>query len=583
VSSPAPHDTNARRATAAPTPDLYRRLVETVTDYAIFALDPDGYIMTWSDGAARLKGYSADEIIGRHFSIFYPPNDISSGKPGRELDIAAALGRIEDEDWRIRKDGTRFWANVVITALRDDAGTLIGFGKVTRDLTQRRAAEERAIEMTRKLAAEEAERRAVALRESELRRLNAELERRAREEHALRDLAQAIIGAARVPEIMHQISEGALAVSEAAGAYVEQVVDDGTNVEIVATAGESTPPAGQRLAFPGSLTEEIIEQREPVFLLRLEGVGKAVAPYLSTHCSGCSVLVVPLFAKETVLGALVLLRRPNEPPFDTGVVNRVRTLGDLASIALQRLAALSESERRRAEAEAAVRGRDEVLSIVSHDLRNPLATVSMSASLLRDSELALTDAQRRQQLEIIGRSAQRMNRLIQDLLDVARIEGGRFIISCRCEDANSLAAEVCDAFRSVAADKGLRLDCEAAPALPRLLVDRDRIVQVLSNFLNNAVKFTPAGGQIGIRATTADGGGVRFAVTDTGPGISAEQLPHVFNRFWQAKRTAHLGSGLGLAIAHGIAEAHRGRVWAESRLGEGSAFYLELPSSSDCS
>jgi PAS domain S-box-containing protein len=123
--------------------DLYRLLVETVRDYAIFALDPEGRIVTWNNGAQRIKGYAASEIIGRHFSVFYPPEDVAADKPGWELREATAVGQVEDEGWRVRKDGTRFWANVLITALRDEDGTLVGFAKVTRDLTERRAAEER--------------------------------------------------------------------------------------------------------------------------------------------------------------------------------------------------------------------------------------------------------------------------------------------------------------------------------------------------------------------------------------------------------------------------------------------------------
>ena len=121
--------------------ELYRILVETVHDYAIFALDPTGHILTWNAGAARIKGYSAHEIIGRHFSIFYTEEDLSDGKPARELEIAIATGKYEEEGWRVRKDGSRFWANVLITALWDEQKKLIGFAKVTRDLTERRKVE----------------------------------------------------------------------------------------------------------------------------------------------------------------------------------------------------------------------------------------------------------------------------------------------------------------------------------------------------------------------------------------------------------------------------------------------------------
>jgi PAS domain S-box-containing protein len=134
---------------------LYQLLVESVRDYAIFALDPKGYIRTWNKGAQRIKGWSADEIIGRHFSTFYPIEDITAGKPDWELEVAAEEGRFEDEGWRLRKDGTRLWANVIITALRGDDGELVGYAKVTRDLTERRAAEARAIADATRIATAE--------------------------------------------------------------------------------------------------------------------------------------------------------------------------------------------------------------------------------------------------------------------------------------------------------------------------------------------------------------------------------------------------------------------------------------------
>jgi diguanylate cyclase (GGDEF)-like protein/PAS domain S-box-containing protein len=122
--------------------ERFRLMVESVQDYAILMLDPEGNVATWNVGAQRIKGYEAEEIIGRHFSVFYPPSEIAVGKPQRELEIAAAEGRLEDEGWRVRKDGSRFWANVVITALRDETGVLRGYGKVTRDITERRLAED---------------------------------------------------------------------------------------------------------------------------------------------------------------------------------------------------------------------------------------------------------------------------------------------------------------------------------------------------------------------------------------------------------------------------------------------------------
>ncbi|MEU4804450.1 PAS domain-containing sensor histidine kinase [Actinosynnema sp. NPDC023587] len=144
----------------------FQLLVEGVVDYAIFMLDPDGHVVSWNSGAERIKGYRAEEILGRHFSTFYPQEDVIAEKPRRELESAVADGRLEDEGWRLRKDGTRFWANVVITALFDRTGRLHGFGKVTRDMTERRRAEQELLErrrlVTHLVEAQELERRRIA-------------------------------------------------------------------------------------------------------------------------------------------------------------------------------------------------------------------------------------------------------------------------------------------------------------------------------------------------------------------------------------------------------------------------------------
>ena len=169
-SSPRPAAGGAR-----PSGDLHRLLVESVQDYAIFMLDPEGRVASWNIGAERIKGYTADEIVGRHFSLFYPADKVSADFPAHELAVASRAGRFEDEGWRVRKDGRQFWANVVITALRDVDGKLLGFAKVTRDLTARRAAEEQA----RRLAAEEAARTEAEQRSEELQRLSDELQEQA--------------------------------------------------------------------------------------------------------------------------------------------------------------------------------------------------------------------------------------------------------------------------------------------------------------------------------------------------------------------------------------------------------------------
>jgi len=138
-------------APLSPTSELMQLLVDTVKDYAILLLDPDGKVLTWNSGAERLKGWKANEIIGQHFSRFYPPEDVAKGKTEMELKVAREEGRFEDEGWRVRKDGSRFWANVIVTPLRDKEGRLRGFGKVTRDLSERRDADEKLKKQTQEI------------------------------------------------------------------------------------------------------------------------------------------------------------------------------------------------------------------------------------------------------------------------------------------------------------------------------------------------------------------------------------------------------------------------------------------------
>jgi two-component system, sensor histidine kinase and response regulator len=225
------------------------------------------------------------------------------------------------------------------------------------------------------------------------------------------------------------------------------------------------------------------------------------------------------------------------------------------------------------DAERAMRARDELLAAVSHDLRNPLGTIYTSAALLLDVELS--KAAMRRQTEIIRRTAESMNRLIQDLLDVSRMESGYFAVEPQPENALSLLAEAREQFTGMAEELGIALEVTGG-AGAAVLADRGRALQVISNLVGNALKFTPRGGRVDL-AMAREESGVRFTVRDTGPGIPAEDLPRIFDRFWQGGGAAS-GAGLGLAIARSIVDAHGGRIWAESAgSGGGTAFHLTLP------
>jgi PAS domain S-box-containing protein len=239
-----------------------------------------------------------------------------------------------------------------------------------------------------------------------------------------------------------------------------------------------------------------------------------------------------------------------------------------------RVALLERERAARAEAERASRVRDEILAVVAHDLRNPLQTILMSASAAL--EVPLTEEEHVLHISLIQRAARRMNALIRDLLDVTLIETGRLAIAPAPASVGAMVAEMLESVAPLAAERGVRLEADVPPGLPDVWADRDRVVQVLGNLVENAIKFTASAGRIVVRSRPA-GAFVEAEVEDTGCGIAAEHLPHVFDRYWQADRGAHRGVGLGLAIVRGIVEAHGGHIAVESRLGEGTTFRFTLP------
>lgn len=267
------------------------------------------------------------------------------------------------------------------------------------------------------------------------------------------------------------------------------------------------------------------------------------------------------------LGELALAGHP-----DAGPGNPV--LGQLVRLA----AGAIENMRLYLAAQRASREREDVLAIVSHDLRNPLHTIALSASFLGEiMPDSVTDAVR-EQPRIINRAVDRANRLIQDLLDVARLEAGGMPLTLVPVAPRDVLDDTAEAMRPAADAAGVTLECRADGELPDVMADRERLLQIFTNLVGNATRFTPRGGTIVVSAALdTDPSFVRFVVRDTGSGISAENLPHLFDRFWQAQHSARTGAGLGLAIAKGIVESHGGRISVTSEVGVGTEFAFTIP------
>jgi phosphoserine phosphatase RsbU/P len=259
------------------------------------------------------------------------------------------------------------------------------------------------------------------------------------------------------------------------------------------------------------------------------------------------------------------------------LVRAVRYALERKRVDRERLALLRREQEARATAEAAVRARDEVLRVVSHDLGNSLSAVAIHARLLqRRQQQENPDEEVLKRADAIRQLVQQMQRLRQDLLDAVSIEAGRLSMHLEPQPVPEILAQAIEAVYELCQEKRLSLTAEAHDDLPWVRADRHRLLQALSNLLGNAVKFTAPGGAVTLRSER-DEHAVRFEGQDTGPGIAPEKLPHVFDRFWRGGGEESGGAGLGLAISKGIVEAHGGEIGVESRLGEGSTFYFTIP------
>ena len=292
-----------------------------------------------------------------------------------------------------------------------------------------------------------------------------------------------------------------------------------------------------------------------------------------TKLNPSSAVAVPLLARATQIGAICFF-------FDatSGHVHDQDDL-DLANELARRAGMALDNARLYALAQTAVAARDDVIAVVSHDLGNPLAAIRVSATVLARTLERRSDPDDvlMQQVDNIRSSVQHMERLIKDLLDVKRIDAGFLALDKGRVAVRVLLEEVSDAYRELAASRGVSLQCDDGAEAGFVIADHARIAQVFSNLIGNSLKFTPAGGVIRV-SVAREAETMAFSVEDNGSGIPAEHLPHIFDRFWQARRTGRQSMGLGLAIVKGIIDAHGGSLRVNSELGAGTTFTFTLPS-----
>jgi PAS domain S-box-containing protein len=538
-SAPAPLAEEVRRS------EERYRLVARATHDVIWDWDLASGALTWSESAHRVLRHTAEEI-GSTIAWWYDrihPEDRERVIRGMQQAIAGVDDLWSDEYRVLRGDGSSGTVLDRGFIVRDDRGGAVRMVGELTDITERKRAEE-----AQRFLAEASTLLDSSLDDRTTLARLAHLAIPTLGDYCLIDLVgndgliHRVAAAHRHPEkeeILHRQEHHPLDVDPERHPVVRVV------------------HTGEPVLVP-KVDEAVLTQiaHDAEHRAALEEVGL------------CSFMIVPLAARGRRLGTITLAAADSGREFSPADLVVAEDLARRAALAIDNALLFKESQE-------AISVRDEVVGVVSHDLRNPLNTIQLTASLLLDS----CDERRSENvrwLELIQRSAQQMNTMIVDLLDLSSLEAGLFSLTQADHDLAAVIEEACATLEPLAQAKSLRLECQLSDGLPSAWIDPSQIVRVISNLVGNAIKFTPEGGRIVIRAEPSRRE-VCISVTDSGPGIPTEQLPHVFDRYWQARQGDRRGAGLGLAIAKGIVEAHGGRIWAESEPGRGAMVCFTVP------
>lgn len=517
----------------------FRLLVEGVKDYALYLLDARGRVQSWNPGAERIKGWKEEEVVGRRMDIFYTREEIAAGEPEKDLARAERDGRLRTENWRVRKDGTRFWAEVILTALRDERGELQGFAKVVRDITERHR-----VERTQRLFAE-------------------------------------------AGRIFNQLLEPDLTVAELARLMVPELAE-GCVLFLISPGGRLVPRAINHASADKERALWELLHRYPPTLEDARGVGKVVRTGNSERVEHVteevlrriardeghlallrrleltSMLDVPISVGEQRAGALVLLSSVSGRHYAMSDQIFLEELAGRAALALDNARLFQEAQRAL-----------ELIGVASHDLGNPLNAMQLLLARLRRVDPAREPERVRDGLMAAMRHGQRLGQLLHNLLDLSRLSSGKLALELARVDLAQLVREVVERHTEQAAEAGCPLRVEAESQVEGMW-DPLRLERVVTNLLSNAMKFG-RGQPVEVHLSQV-GGRALLTVRDHGMGIPEEAQRRIFERFEREKSAGtHAGFGLGLYIVRQLVEAHGGTIRVQSTPGEGAAFIVELP------
>lgn len=521
-------------------------LVDRARDYAVVVTDRDGRVVEWSGGAEGITGIAPAAIVGNPADVIFTPEDREAGVPAKEMETAAREGRAEDKRWHMREDGSQFFADGVMVPLRDDDGELHGFGKVFRDVTARKRAEE-----------------------------------------AVQFLADAGASLAELVDYRSTLNRIAnLAVAGFADwCVVDMIGEDGGRERLAVTAPEAEGVSAVRgldAAFrpdegTAGLVPHVLRTGEPEVMFDIVEADPATASQGAARLARLrdlgirSYLCVPLLSRGRVIGGMTFLSSSTRRRFGPDELRVAQDLAERVTVAVenaQLYRTLQEQDRRK----------DEFLATLAHELRNPLAPVRNGLHILRiggtDGEAAVRT------LSMMDRQLGHITHLVDDLMDVARVSSGKVALRLERVPLREVVDAAVETSRQAIEAGGHQFALSMPPEPLVVDADRTRLVQVLANLLNNAAKYTPQGGRIALRALREDGHAT-IRVTDTGVGIPPEMLPRVFEMFTQVGTSLERsqgGLGIGLTLAKRLVEMHGGTVSAESPgPGGGSTFTVRIP------